>query len=121
MTFCKQISCSVALDSLVIPFHTCAVKFANGNTTEESRLTHMQLMDQEQDHCFTKCLWVESNQYNVTTNSIDVNKIIDQLKSKGFAVPTHLKELSEPTDGTCKAIFEKTRTFVQRELSSNYE
>lgn len=81
----------------------------------------MQLIDQEQDQCFAKCLWMDSNQYNEETNAIVVSEIVNLLTSKGIAVPKHLLELTEPTDGSCEALFAKTRNFVQRELSNNYE
>lgn len=106
---------------MVASFRTCAVKHANGNAADEFRLRHMQLIDQAIDHCFAKCLWTESGQYDATNNSIDVSKVIAELAAKGYAVPSHLIELSEATDGSCRAIFEKTRTFVQREMSNNPE
>lgn len=115
-----QIKSSQAIDSLAASFRECALKFGNGDSAEEFRLSSMQLIDQPQDHCFAKCLWTESHQYNEATNSIDVSKLISQLAGNGFQVPQHLIDLSEPTDGSCKALFDKTRTFVQRELS-NYE
>lgn len=99
-------------------FFNCAKQFGNGDVSEEYRLSRMQLIDQPSDHCFAKCLWTDSNQYDEATNSINISQLINDLTSKGFAVPDHLVELSQPTDGSCKALFEKTRTFVMRELSS---
>lgn len=78
----------------------------------------MQLIDQEKDHCYAKCLWTTSEQFNPQTNAIDVSKVIQGLTSQGFSVPQHLIELQEPTDGSCKAMFEKTRAFIEKEFSS---
>lgn len=106
------------MDSLAQSFLTCAKQWGNGVASEEYRLAHMQLQDEPNDHCFAKCLWTESHQYDETTKSIDVSKLVGDLTSRGFPVPQHLLDLHEPTDGSCQAIFEKTRQFIISEMSN---
>lgn len=103
-----------ALDNLASAFRTCAIQYGNGNAKEQLRYMRMQLEDTEKDHCFAKCLWTTSGQYDAENNIIDVSKVISSLPS----VPEHLIELGLPTDGSCKAVFDKTRTFIQREFES---
>lgn len=99
-------------------FGICAQQFANGDQAEATRLANMQLIDQEIDQCYTKCIWEESGQYDAVNNIIDVSAIINGLIEKNVEVPQHLIDLGEPTDGSCKAIFDKTRAFVQAQHSS---
>lgn len=102
-------------------FRICAERFANGDADEELRLMSMQLIDQDSDYCFAKCLWTESKQYNEETNSINVRDIIQELTNKGYDVPQHLRDLEGPTDGSCKVLFVKTRRFIQNEFLNQSE
>nr|AAL16051.1 D7 salivary protein [Lutzomyia longipalpis] len=73
-----------------------------------------ELPDDEKTHCYVKCVWTRLGAYNENENVFKIDVITKQFNERGLEVPAGLdQELGGSTDGTCKAVYDKSMKFFK--------
>nr|AFY13224.1 30 kDa salivary protein [Phlebotomus papatasi] len=69
-------------------------------------------------HCYIKCVFIHLGFYNEQEKAINIDAVKKQFKSRGLEIPKDIKSLSGRTDGSCKALYEKTIPFFKNNFQN---
>nr|ABI20169.1 D7 related protein [Phlebotomus duboscqi] len=96
-------------------FRTCQRQSEGAKSLRE--WYRWNLPNDEDTHCYVKCVWLHLGLYNEQNKSLRVDRIMEQFNSRSVAIPGDINTISGPTDGTCKDIYDKTINFFNNNVN----
>nr|AGE83091.1 SP28b [Phlebotomus papatasi] len=102
-------------DQTLWAFRTCQRRESDVNLLK--KWANWQLPNDDKTHCYVKCVWTHLGLYSKNKMSLRVDKIKKQFSSRGVAIPKDLKSMEGETDGSCKAIYDKTISFFNNNVA----
>nr|BAM69181.1 hypothetical protein [Lutzomyia ayacuchensis] len=96
-------------DQTLWAFKTCQREAKDQKFLEKWKKWELPVSDET--YCYVKCVWKNLGSYNDADNSIKIEAIAQQFRSRGLNVPASLQKVAGPTSGSCKEVYQKTIKF----------